>query len=162
MKSNKKFRLLGIFVLAFLIISVVSVCGLSDSSADISVYPDIINPGDEITVTYSGASGFELDRIAMYNEEEYDMGYYLAGEKSGTLIFTAPDEPGDYEFRLFEDDGYTDIARSNIVRVQEGTTSISEEEVFLIPISEGGGFSNTNFRRGGCSNTNFRRGNDSF
>ncbi|MEA2000175.1 MAG: LamG-like jellyroll fold domain-containing protein [Euryarchaeota archaeon] len=56
------------------------------------------------------------------NEEEYDRGYYLAGEKSGTLSFTAPDEQGDYEFRLFEDDGYTDIARSNVVRVQAGTT----------------------------------------
>jgi len=116
--------------------SVVPVCGLSDSSADIYAYPSIVNPGDEITVTYSGAPGFELDWIAMYkvgdpNEEEYDMGYYLAGEKSGTLIFTAPDEPGDYEFRLFEDDGYTDIARSNIVTVQEGTTPTSEEAIIL-------------------------------
>ncbi|NAT10847.1 hypothetical protein C4E22_04765 [ANME-1 cluster archaeon AG-394-G06] len=128
MNSNKKFViLLEIFVITFFVMCVVPVCGLSDSSADISAYPSIVNPGDEITVTYSGAPGFELDWIAMYkvgdpNEEEYDMGYYLAGEKSGTLSFTAPDEPGGYEFRLFEDDGYTDIARSNVVTVQEGTT----------------------------------------
>jgi hypothetical protein len=139
MNSNKKFViLLEIMVITFLVMSVVPVCGLNVSSADIYAYPNIVNPGDEITVTYSGAPGFELDWIAMYkvgdpNEAEYDMGYYLAGEKSGTLIFTAPDEPGDYEFRLFEDDGYTDITRSNVVRVQEGTTSATPP-----PIAEEG------------------------
>ena len=123
MKPNKKFGIiLEILVITFLVMSVVPVCGLSDSSADISAYPSIVNPGDEITVTFSGAPGFELDRIAMYkvgdpNEEEYDEWQYLEGKKSGTLFFTAPDEPGDYEFRLFEDDGYTDIARSNVVTV---------------------------------------------
>jgi hypothetical protein len=116
MKSNKKFViLLEIFVITFLVISVVPVCGLSDSSADISAYPSIVNPGDEITVTFFGAPGFELDWIAMYKVGEqdiYEQGefggvvYFLEGEKSGTLIFTAPDEPGDYDFRLFEDDGY--------------------------------------------------------
>nr|QNO55502.1 hypothetical protein BHOFGHMF_00019 [Methanosarcinales archaeon ANME-1 ERB7] len=126
MNSNRKFViLLEILVIAFLVMSVVPVCGLSGSSVDISAYPSIVNPGDEITVTFSGAPGFELDWIAMYkvgdpNEEEYDRGYYLAGEKKRTLSFTAPDEPGEYEFRLFEDDGYTDIARSNVVTVQAG------------------------------------------
>ncbi len=128
MNLNKKFViLLEILVITFLVMSVVSVCGLSDSSADIYAYLSIVNPGDEITVVFSGAPGFYFDWIAMYkvggpNEEEYDRGYYLAGKKGGTLSFTAPDEPGDYEFRLFEDDGYTDIARSNVVRVQAGTT----------------------------------------
>ena len=128
MNTNKKFvTILEILVITFFVMSVVPVCGLSDSSADIYAYPSIVNPGDEIRVTFSGAPGFYFDGIAMYkvggpNEEEYDRGYYLAGEKSGTLIFTAPDEPGDYEFRLFEDDGYTDITRSNVVRVQEGTS----------------------------------------
>jgi hypothetical protein len=129
MNSNRKFVIiLELLVITFLIMSVVPVCGLSDSSADISAYPSIANPDDEITVTYSGAPGFELDRIAMYkvgdpNEEEYEgAGFYLESEKSGTLIFTAPDEPGDYEFRLFESVEFSDIARSNIVTVQEGTT----------------------------------------
>nr|CBH38324.1 hypothetical secreted protein [uncultured archaeon] len=131
MNTNKKFViLLEILVVAFLVMSVVPVCGLSDSSADISAYPSIVNPGDEITVTYSGAPGFEFDGIAMFKAREqdiyeYGLGkvlYFLDGKKCGTLTITAPDEPGDYEFRLFEDDGYTDIARSNVVTVQEGTT----------------------------------------
>jgi hypothetical protein len=148
--------------------SVVSVCGLSDSSADISAYLCIVNPGDEITVTYSGAPGFELDWIAMYkvgdpNEEEYDMGYYLAGKKSGTLIFTAPDEPGDYEFRLFEDDGYTDIARSNVVTVQEGT-SVSTPTPTPTPTTptEGGlvGYWNFNEGSGNIAYDSSGSGND--
>jgi hypothetical protein len=128
MNTNKKFViLLEILVVAFLVMSVVPVCGLSGSSADISAYPSIVNPGDEITVTFSGASGFVLDWIAMYKVGdpkggEYYGWQYLAGEKSGTLIFNAPDEPGDYEFQLFESVDFTDIARSNVVRVQAGTT----------------------------------------
>ena len=128
MNSNKEFViLLEILVIAFLVMSVVPVCGLSESSADISAYPDIVNPGDEITVTYSGAPGFESDWVVMYkvgdlDEGEYGELQYLKGEKSGTLFFTAPDEPGDYEFRLFESVEFTDIARSHIVTVQEGTT----------------------------------------
>ncbi|RCV62732.1 glucanases superfamily protein [Methanophagales archaeon] len=137
MKSNKKFTFLEILVITFLVMCVVPVCGLNDSSADISAYPSIVNPGDEIRVTFSGVPGFELDWIAMYkvgdpNEGEYEgAGFYLEGEKSGTLSFTAPDEPGDYDFRLFEDDGYTDIARSNIVTVQGGTLQTSEEATIL-------------------------------
>ena len=109
--------------------------------------------GDEITVTYSGAPGFEFDRIAMYkvgdpNEEEYEgAGFYLEGEKSGTLIFTAPDEPGDYEFQLLESVEFTDIARSNIVTVQEGTPVSTPTPTTP---SEGGlvGYWNFNFNEG--------------
>ena len=175
--------------------SAVPVCGQSDfGSPNISASPSTVNPGDEITVTYSGAPGFDSDWIAIYEvgdpNEWYGELYYLYGEnshsgpssqiahnygiqsflgmkdhymrnkehiaatnhlyqindpgspgntlignycpfsggvrnrneKSGSLIFTAPDEPGDYEFQLFENDGFDDIARSNVVTVQEGTT----------------------------------------
>jgi hypothetical protein len=125
MALNKKIVFgMWLFVLAFLVMSVVSVCGQSDPT--LSASPTIVTPGDEITVTYSGAPGFDLDWIAIYEvgdpNEWYGDWYYLNGEQSGTLTFTAPEEPGDYEFRLFENDGYVDIARSNVVRVQEGTT----------------------------------------
>jgi hypothetical protein len=126
--KSKKIVLFGISLLAFLVMSVVPVCGLSDSSADISAYPDIVNPGDEITVTYSGAPGFEWDSIAMYEVGETNVSKwcgwreFLVGKKSGMLIFTAPDEPGDYEFRLIKGGESKDITRSNIVKVQEGTT----------------------------------------
>jgi antitoxin component YwqK of YwqJK toxin-antitoxin module len=137
MNSNKKFViLLEILVITFLVMSVVTVCGLSDSSADISAYPSIVNPGDEIRVTYSGAPGYFWDHIVMYKVGDQDEGEYgewqvLKGEKSGTLFFTAPDEPGDYEFRLFESFELPYIARSNIVTVQAGTLPTSEEAVVL-------------------------------
>ena len=135
MKPDKEIVLLGIFVLVFLVMSVVPVCGLNVSLADISAYPSTVNPGDEITVTYSGAPGFYLDWIGMYKvgdpNEEYGEWDYLYGLESGSLIFTAPQEPGNYEFRLFENDGYTDIARSNIVKVQDESTPTSEEAIVL-------------------------------
>ena len=97
MNSNKKFVFLGV-----------------------SAYPSIVNPGDEITVTFSGAPGFEWDSIGMYEVGETDVNKWcglgnqiLAGRKSGTLFFTAPDEPGDYEFRLIKGGGSKDSARRN-------------------------------------------------
>jgi hypothetical protein len=92
----------------------------------ISASPGVANPWDEIVVTYSGAPGFDSDWIAMFNvgeaNEQYGEWYYLNGETSGTLTFTAPNEVGSYEFRMFENwaggGGYNDIAKSNVVRVQ--------------------------------------------
>ena len=92
----------------------------------ISASPGVANPWDEISVTYSGAPGFDSDWMAMFNvgeaNENYREWYYLNGERGGTLTFTAPSEVGSYEFRMFENwaggGGYNDIAKSNVVRVQ--------------------------------------------
>lgn len=92
----------------------------------ISASPSVANPWDEITVTYSGAPGFDSDWMAMFNVDEanenYREWYYLNGNESGTLTFTAPNEVGSYEFRMFENwaggGGYNDIATSNVVGVQ--------------------------------------------
>jgi hypothetical protein len=53
--------------------------------------------------------------------EEYGEWYFLNGKKSGTLTFTAPNEVGSYEsgcLRTGRRGGYSDIAKSNVVRVQ--------------------------------------------
>ncbi|HNR57390.1 MAG TPA: hypothetical protein PLJ69_10075 [Methanothrix sp.] len=92
----------------------------------ISASPSVANPWDEIAVSYSGAPGFDSDWMAIYRvdsaNEEYGEWYFLNGNKSGTLTFTAPNEVGSYEFRMFENwaggGGYSDIAKSNVVRVQ--------------------------------------------
>ena len=91
----------------------------------LSASPSAVNPADEITVVYSGAPGFDTDWIAIYRIDEANERYgewsYLRGEKSGTLTFTAPQELGDYEFRMFENwagsGSYEEIARSNPVSV---------------------------------------------
>lgn len=44
----------------------------------------------------------------------------MKGEKEGAFSFTAPEEEGDYQFRLFADwpeGGFEVIATSNVVRV---------------------------------------------
>jgi hypothetical protein len=100
--------------------------GSIGGSIGISASPSAASPGETITVTYSGAPGFEYDWIAIYKvgdpNTSYSEYYYLHKQKSGTLTFTAPSTPGEYEFRLFEnfpDGGYNDLARSNTIRVVE-------------------------------------------
>ncbi|HPT19847.1 MAG TPA: LamG domain-containing protein, partial [Methanothrix sp.] len=72
----------------------------------LSASPSAVNPADKITVVYSGAPGFDTDWIAIYRidaaNERYGEWSYLRGEKSGTLTFAAPQELGEYEFRMFK------------------------------------------------------------
>jgi hypothetical protein len=42
---------------------------------------------------------------------------YTDAKTSGTLMLTAPNAPGQYEFRYLLDDGYVDTIRSNPVTV---------------------------------------------
>ena len=101
-------------------------CIATAEQSTISASPSAVNLGDEITVIYSGAPGFDKDWIAIYRtgaaNERYGEWYYLRGERNGTLTFTAPREAGEYEFRMFGNwgggGGYNDIARSNIVSVE--------------------------------------------
>ena len=87
--------------------------------------PAAVNPADKITVVYSGAPGFDTDWIAIYRigaaNERYGEWRYLRGEKSGTLTFAAPQELGEYEFRMFKNwagsGSYEEIARSNTFAV---------------------------------------------
>ena len=96
---------------------------------NITASPPQVAPGGEISVDYSGAPGFETDWITIYKagaaNEEYGQWHYLRGEKSGTLTFTAPEEDGEYEFRMFENwaggGGFSEIARSNMVYVGTST-----------------------------------------
>ena len=88
--------------------------GVSTSSASINA---TVSPGTlDITVKYSGAPGNAKDWIGFYKVGSADNGYisyqYLNGNKSGSLAFKAP-EPGAYNFRMFENDGYKLLATSN-------------------------------------------------
>ena len=76
------------------------------TSVSITASPTTVNPGQTITVTYSGAPGNQKDFIAMYkvgvpNGQPYVTYQFLYGKTSGTLTFTAPQTAGDYEFRMF-------------------------------------------------------------
>jgi len=100
----------------------VTVSAGTGAQASLTASPESVNPGDSITVTFSGTSGNEYDWIGMYlvgsmNYETYDMDY-TNGATSGTMTFTAPDETGFYEFRLFPNDEFDPVlAVSNTVAV---------------------------------------------
>jgi nitrous oxidase accessory protein len=83
--------------------------------------PGVVNTCDLITVSFSGAPGYENDWIAMYKSGSPDTSYiarqYLDGKENGTVIMDVPDT-GSYDFRIFENDSYTRLAASNIVEAK--------------------------------------------
>lgn len=87
----------------------------------VAASPDLVYNCEGITVSYSGAPGFENDWIGIYRSGSSDSAYvtrqYLDGKESGTAIFDAPD-PGSYEFRMFENNTFTRLATSNKVTVK--------------------------------------------
>ena len=87
----------------------------------IAATPASVNTCELITVSYAGAPGYENDWIAMYRSGSPDTSYitrqYLDGKENGTVVLDAPD-PGSYDFRIFENDSYTQLATSNSVMVK--------------------------------------------
>jgi nitrous oxidase accessory protein len=83
--------------------------------------PASVNTCEQITVSYTGAPGYENDWIAMYKSGSTDTSYitrqYLDGKENGTVILDASD-PGSYDFRIFENDSFTRLATSNSVEVK--------------------------------------------
>ncbi|MFC1715039.1 cohesin domain-containing protein, partial [Candidatus Poribacteria bacterium] len=84
----------------------------------------VVKPGENMVVYYSGAPGNASDWIGMYSVESSDGNYiswqYLSGNKSGELTFTAPTGTGNYNFRMFVNNGYDRIATGCIYRVSDG------------------------------------------
>lgn len=92
--------------------------------------PYTVDAGQTITVRFRGAPGHDQDWISMFREgadnRSYGEWYYLRGQREGQLTFTAPSEPGVYEFRMFccwAVGGYEDIAVSNKIGVGEAPGS---------------------------------------
>ncbi len=101
---------------------------VSGMPQEIEAKPIRVNPGAEITVNYSGAPGYDLDWIGIYpasapSDRSWLSWQYTRKMKSGTMIFKAPDKPGEYNFRLFENDGYKLLGTSNTVVVENPTVT---------------------------------------
>ncbi|MCJ7443736.1 MAG: right-handed parallel beta-helix repeat-containing protein [Methanotrichaceae archaeon] len=83
--------------------------------------PASVNTCETITVNYTGTPGYENDWVAMYESGSSDTSYvtrqYLDGKENGTVILESSD-PGNYDFRIFENDSYTQLATSNSVEVK--------------------------------------------
>ena len=101
---------------------VVEITEPSKAGVSITASPTTVSSGQTITVTFSGAPGNQKDFIAMYkvgvaNGQPYVSYKYLNGQKSGTLTFVAPQTPGDYEFRMFQNNTWVYLGKSNTVTV---------------------------------------------
>lgn len=77
---------------------------------------------DRVDVNYSGAPGFDGDWVGLYrvgsgNESPISR-KRLEGTNNGTLTFFMPSSAGSYEFRIFEEDGYSMLAATSPVEVK--------------------------------------------
>ena len=94
----------------------------------IAVTPTVVPTGGQLNVSWvvSLTSGFDwvgLYRLGADNREY--LSYRYLGGLTGTTTFTAPTEPGQYEFRYLPLDRYEDYARTGIVTVTASSAPIN-------------------------------------
>ena len=98
-----------------------------DTLLTISVTPTQINPGGEVTVSWSGSTS-PADWIGLYelggDNEDPIAWAYTNGEQeasvvvaSGSMEFNVPGQEGTYELRIFKNDSWTPEAHSEQVIV---------------------------------------------
>jgi hypothetical protein len=96
-----------------------------------------LKPGQKVTVSYSGASGFPSSWIGMYSSGATDGSYMTYASihtaTSGVVEFTAPTTVGNYEFRIFKDGGYTKIGTSVQFAVSEFTPALTASPSSVSP-----------------------------
>jgi subtilisin family serine protease len=86
--------------------------------------PDAVSPRDPLTIEWTAPAGRPAtDSIALFrvgdpNTAPRLWSSYTDGATSGSFTLTAPDDPGQYEFRYLLNDGFTDAVRSTPVTVQ--------------------------------------------
>jgi hypothetical protein len=113
----------------------------SDSNFTLELDSTSVGAGDQLVLRFSGIQQPALqDWIALFaidaGNQDYGEYQFLTRQSSGELYFTAPDEPGQYEFRLFldwPDGGYNAAARSLPITVGDAFAPLvddGEETVF--------------------------------
>jgi hypothetical protein len=85
-------------------------------SAYMSLYKDVFAPGEEITLYFYGTEGLEtyawigivpsdIPHGSESDNDMHDIAYeYIRGRTDGMIVFTAPLDPGFYDFRLNDSD----------------------------------------------------------
>lgn len=84
--------------------------------------PSKVSPGGTITVTFWGAPSSGTGVIGLYGmtrPDKFHIEKRATGSRScGTMTFRAPSAPGQYDFRMFENDVYRPLmVQSNVVTV---------------------------------------------
>ena len=84
--------------------------------------PSHVSPGGTVTVTFWGAPLSGSGVIGMYGmtrPDKFDLGKKSIGARScGSMVWKLPSTPGQYDFRMFQDDiNRPLLAQSNVVTV---------------------------------------------
>jgi hypothetical protein len=94
---------------------------IDNRTVSLTATPRSVEPGGELTVDWAvSGSHSPLDWIGLFRvgvpSTSYQDGYwkYVENGLSGTLMFNAPPQSGEYEFRYLLDDGYIDVARAPV------------------------------------------------
>ena len=87
-------------------------------------------PGEAVTLTLAGSPGGAQDWLSLAEVGSPASSYVAytyvgAGVTDRTWTVTMPQTPGDYEFRLFLDNGYTQAAVSVAVTVSSGAPAVT-------------------------------------
>ena len=88
----------------------------------LTAVPALVNAGGSITVNWTAPAGRpSSDWIGLFAAGASNSSYlafqYTGGTTSGSRIFVAPAQTGQYEFRYLLNNGFTDVARSSAVTV---------------------------------------------
>jgi hypothetical protein len=88
--------------------------------------PNVVAPGGQLTVNFTASTGAATDWVALYKVGDTNSQYiawnYTNGLTSGSFNIVAPTQAGQYEFRYFLSNSYTNVATSNTITVQSTST----------------------------------------
>ncbi len=92
------------------------------SAYSVSASPTTVAQGGQITASWTAPSGTSatdwvgLFKVGTASHQWYSY-VYTGGTTSGSAIFTAPNDPGQYEFRYYLNDGSGLVATSQTITV---------------------------------------------
>jgi hypothetical protein len=98
------------------------------------VGPQTVAPGRQLGVCWTAPAGSSpYDWVALYAVGDANTSYwrgwqYTRGETSGCAVFTAPTQPGRYEFRYLLNNGYSDAVRSQ-------TVTVSADQLYALTVT---------------------------
>lgn len=98
----------------------------------LTVSPTSVAAGGQLTVSWDLPVEAPLQWVALYRVGASNFDYldwqYVGGE-TGSTQFTAPSQPGQYEFRYLPLDGFQDFARTSVITVTANEASAADRPV---------------------------------
>jgi hypothetical protein len=118
--------------------SVVTVTYDGSQTFSLSASPEVVGAGAQLTVQWTAPPNCpSLDWIGLYAVDSDNTSYiwwaYTDGAQSGTFDLSAPFDPGTYEFRYLQNDGYVDVTRSNTIVVNMPSTTLTASPASVRP-----------------------------